>query len=279
MNTKLLDRRSGFTLIELLVVIAIIAILAAILFPVFARARENARRASCQSNEKNIALGFKQYIQDNDEKYPSAIGWDNAIEPYTKSTAIFKCPSASGVGVFDYAYNSYLSKLNESKVQYSATTVLITEATRSATASARTAATDGDRHFEGGNYAFIDGHVKWLKQLVLDPVSNNGSKASFIPDNSTQLYTLTEVITTPSVGKTKLNITVAGGTGPYVRDYSFKTVDKATGSTDEATDVPATFPSAVIDVNIFSTDTYKYTVTVTITDAGGRSATKVITLE
>ena len=67
-------RPGAFTLIELLVVIAIIAILAAILFPVFARARENARRASCQSNEKNIALGFKQYIQDNGEKYPPKIG-------------------------------------------------------------------------------------------------------------------------------------------------------------------------------------------------------------
>src|SRR5215217_8973442 len=69
-HVRKLSAKQGFTLIELLVVIAIIAILAAILFPVFARARENARRASCQSNEKNIALGFKQYIQDNGEKYP-----------------------------------------------------------------------------------------------------------------------------------------------------------------------------------------------------------------
>src|SRR5687767_6194063 len=63
-------RKSGFTLIELLVVIAIIAILAAILFPVFARARENARRASCQSNLKQVGLGFVQYTQDYDERYP-----------------------------------------------------------------------------------------------------------------------------------------------------------------------------------------------------------------
>jgi prepilin-type N-terminal cleavage/methylation domain-containing protein/prepilin-type processing-associated H-X9-DG protein len=63
---------SGFTLIELLVVIAIIALLAAILFPVFARARENARKASCMSNMKQLGLGFTQYIQDYDERYPGA---------------------------------------------------------------------------------------------------------------------------------------------------------------------------------------------------------------
>src|SRR5438093_9492423 len=64
--------RSGFTLIELLVVIAIIAILAAILFPVFGRARENARRSSCQSNLKQLSLGMLQYTQDYDERFPSS---------------------------------------------------------------------------------------------------------------------------------------------------------------------------------------------------------------
>ena len=62
--------RPGFTLIELLVVIAIIAILAAILFPVFAKVRENARRAACQSNVRQIGMGWMQYVQDNDEAYP-----------------------------------------------------------------------------------------------------------------------------------------------------------------------------------------------------------------
>lgn len=100
--------KRGFTLIELLVVIAIIAILAAILFPVFARARENARRASCQSNLKQIGLGIMQYAQDYDEKYPKSrtggnsyknsgnndrMPWHLVIMPYVKSTQVYKCPS------------------------------------------------------------------------------------------------------------------------------------------------------------------------------------------
>jgi len=93
----------AFTLIELLVVIAIIAILAAILFPVFARARENARRSSCQSNLKQIGLGIAQYTQDYDEKLPTRVyqdaggadsySWRQVIQPYLKSTQIFMCPS------------------------------------------------------------------------------------------------------------------------------------------------------------------------------------------
>jgi prepilin-type N-terminal cleavage/methylation domain-containing protein/prepilin-type processing-associated H-X9-DG protein len=99
-------RRHGFTLIELLVVIAIIAILAAILFPVFARAREKARQTSCLSNVKQLGLGFHMYIQDYDERFPTyfwgegnsgipnSCTWWGGIYPYVKNTELYVCPSS-----------------------------------------------------------------------------------------------------------------------------------------------------------------------------------------
>ena len=88
-------QRHGFTLIELLVVIAIIAILAAILFPVFARAREKARQTTCLSNEKQLGLVFMQYTTDYDETMPASLqkpGWAAETFPYVKSADTYACP-------------------------------------------------------------------------------------------------------------------------------------------------------------------------------------------
>jgi prepilin-type N-terminal cleavage/methylation domain-containing protein/prepilin-type processing-associated H-X9-DG protein len=145
-----LPLRKGFTLIELLVVIAIIAILAAILFPVFAQAREKARQATCQSNEKQIGLAVMQYTQDNDEKFPGGLpmaatappqidnstgvngvgmGWAGACGPYMKSQSLIKCPDDSTGGQYadSYAMNEWLPTETLAVLSGPASTVLCYE--------------------------------------------------------------------------------------------------------------------------------------------------------
>jgi prepilin-type N-terminal cleavage/methylation domain-containing protein/prepilin-type processing-associated H-X9-DG protein len=117
------SRKQGFTLIELLVVIAIIAILAAILFPVFAKARENARKITCLSNMKQLGLAFTQYEQDYDEMTPgggdgagTGQGWAEQIYTYVKSVGAFKCldDSGSDANSPSYGMNSNLATVNPS---------------------------------------------------------------------------------------------------------------------------------------------------------------------
>jgi prepilin-type N-terminal cleavage/methylation domain-containing protein/prepilin-type processing-associated H-X9-DG protein len=127
--------RKGFTLIELLVVIAIIAILAAILFPVFARAREKARSAACQSNLKQIALAVLMYVQDYDERFPkiwhhncpgspapNPANWKDVCVPYIKNAQLWACPSTDlgpragcssrGAGVLVDGYGGNIGREN-----------------------------------------------------------------------------------------------------------------------------------------------------------------------
>ena len=217
MKNQLRKIRVAFTLIELLVVIAIIAILAAILFPVFGRARENARRSSCQSNLKQIGLGMFQYAQDFDEKcvpFSSSGGstgtphvWTVALQPYLKSVQIFTCPSESDDSI-GYTYNARYGSATSvagslATLQETAKIPMFLDArgvnfTTSNPAvfnqalaffnqggttwdgrrlSAPTAANPlsswvnpavegnpwAERHFDGNNFLFADGHVKFLR--------------------------------------------------------------------------------------------------------------------
>jgi prepilin-type N-terminal cleavage/methylation domain-containing protein/prepilin-type processing-associated H-X9-DG protein len=139
-SPSLSDKRAGFTLIELLVVIAIIAILAAILFPVFAQAREKARQVACMSNEKQIGTAVLMYLQDYDETYPAIdldvtsaanapilplpdgrkyqglMGWALQYFPYIKSKDVFVCPNddqSTAYWVDNGSANPYVGTYNK----------------------------------------------------------------------------------------------------------------------------------------------------------------------
>jgi prepilin-type N-terminal cleavage/methylation domain-containing protein/prepilin-type processing-associated H-X9-DG protein len=208
----------GFTLIELLVVIAIIALLAAILFPVFARARENSRRVSCQSNMKQIGIGIFQYTQDYDEKMPlmayyvgpdalDARCWPMLIQPYLKSTPVFDCPSGSraadalpGTGFYvGYGVNINFDPDNNptttsSLASFTRPAELLMLSDTSTTAARgyyttyyRTVAPNwvnnvllpNTLHFDGANVAYADGHVKWNKQEKLVNIPSGLTEATW----------------------------------------------------------------------------------------------------
>jgi prepilin-type N-terminal cleavage/methylation domain-containing protein/prepilin-type processing-associated H-X9-DG protein len=189
-------RKRGFTLIELLVVIAIIAILAAILFPVFAQAREAARKSSCLSNTKQLTLAAMQYTQDYDEALPRsydagvpARGWFDVVQPYIKNNQVFYCPSdsihnktvAPSFGNISYGWNYYWLTLQGGAVAYgSAGSGLPAVQSPSETVMLADSGKANNTlpyviypwfagyhpvaiHGGGANVAFVDGHSKWMK--------------------------------------------------------------------------------------------------------------------
>ena len=189
-----MSRRTGFTLIELLVVIAIIAILAAILFPVFAKAREKARQSSCLSNVRQMSTAFMSYVQDFDERMPATVMWDPAwngvswpavLSPYIKNTQLFRCPSgpsvqstAATVPTADgwwtgwgtnyqihYLMNTNVAQKNLAQLTVPAETALVSDgnwADGDGAAGLTSRVGQSLRHNQGVNAAFCDGHTKWV---------------------------------------------------------------------------------------------------------------------
>lgn len=194
--------RAGFTLIELLVVIAVLAVLAAILFPVFTQAREKARATACASNCRQVGMAVIMYIQDHDERLPltshSGIeaSWLVTVQPYTRSRLLHRCPSdtstnwdrplpgQAAVRRSSYATNAYLTPAGGfmalAQIPRPAECVYLAELAEQLTGDhihpqlwPRPGYTGRvldprrevatDRHQGGANYVFVDGHAKWYR--------------------------------------------------------------------------------------------------------------------
>ncbi|NLO06588.1 MAG: prepilin-type N-terminal cleavage/methylation domain-containing protein [candidate division WS1 bacterium] len=196
--------KRGFTLIELLVVIAIIAILAAILFPVFARAREKARQTSCLSNMKQMGLAFQMYGQDYDERAPLLhyapveCRWYNTLMPYIKNDQVFLCPSdPSMVRGYDMPLQwiQFVSGYTHggipfAKIQHPAGLMVFGEIDRLAEPPGTGTFDAGgnwgrgrwapERHNDGMNCTFVDGHAKWLTGQFIRGEYSKGTDGSIL---------------------------------------------------------------------------------------------------
>ncbi|MBI3923844.1 MAG: prepilin-type N-terminal cleavage/methylation domain-containing protein [Armatimonadetes bacterium] len=229
-------QKKGFTLIELLVVIAIIAILAAILFPVFARAREKAKQATCQSNLKQLSLGFQMYAQDYDDTCLPyhASGqylWLAILHPYIKNTQIYSCPSTGytataaiagacscqpvrfglNLGLFNYPATFPVTL---SDLDLPAETVEFADCTNynwnSLPGGMWWSYTHPDyRHNETCNVAFVDGHVKAMKQGALEAtaVNSSGRKVAYVSSGVASAWTRDPTITIFPLWQTASSLT------------------------------------------------------------------------
>jgi prepilin-type N-terminal cleavage/methylation domain-containing protein/prepilin-type processing-associated H-X9-DG protein len=189
-----LTLNAGFTLVEVLVVLAIMAVLGALLFATFSRVREKGRNATCQSNLHQMALALQQYVQDHNGRYaPPDPFWTAAIYPYVNNEAVFYCPSHADRGHqrgplgsqhgYNYIYNQrqlvYLAQpltligKSEANLPQSSTLWTISDDDTpkdpfSVTSSCGTKLVYWPTlHSGGGNYAFLDGHIKWLTPQVV----------------------------------------------------------------------------------------------------------------
>lgn len=195
--------KRGFTLIELLVVIAIIAILASILFPVFAKAREKARQATCNSNVRQLALAIQMYAQDNGSQYPGVdgSGWASKIAPYLgSSAAMFMCPSdnSGDANKNSYAMSGLLIRENgtgvkESQVLSPSEVGALCDAAPSETYPngrliggggglpiEQVGATIEPRHSKGVIVGYCDGHAKYFQGAInLNDDANGAVRALY----------------------------------------------------------------------------------------------------
>jgi len=181
---KMNQRGGGFTLIELLVVIAIIAILAAILFPVFSKAREKARQTTCTSNQKQIALAVTMYVQENDETLP--VIDDSILGTVDIKGKIANCPNTTGQG---YVFNGVLSDQGLGSIGEPTNVWLTADAKKGATSFAGYTTADMEARHAGGMIAsFADGHVIYAKKAT-DIMSTPTFESAASTVNGTASYT------------------------------------------------------------------------------------------
>jgi prepilin-type processing-associated H-X9-DG protein len=145
------------------VVLVCVAVVAIILFPVFARAREKSRQASCLSNLKQIGLAVQMYAQDYDDVYPAAYNWADGLTPYIKYNGVFICPVARDRRQPSYAYNVSLDRQPTQTIAQAVKAPLAFDSRSGLNMSGGPELVE-PRHDGGANFAFADGHAKWWRK-------------------------------------------------------------------------------------------------------------------